>query len=139
MGLHAAGDLGDHEVCVPDAQADLHLVNDAGAVDAEPLLAAARALVDQDPGEDEAARPVLGGLDADRPDVQRDVPFAHRAPTSSRTFRISSWMTPFDARIDGAERSSGPPDALVTRPPASSTRSEPAAMSQAPRLSSQKA
>src|SRR5262249_56970133 len=116
------------------AQRDLHPVDDPRAPDAEPLLAAARPLVDQRPGDEQRVGAVLDGLHADGADVGRRAPVAHRA-ASARTFRISPWTRPLLATMDGAARASGPPAALGTTPPASSTRRPPAARSHAPRLS----
>jgi len=137
---HLAAHLGDHQIRVPHPQPEPHVVDHRGRVGAEPLRVVGRPLVDQRRGDVELVGAGVRNLHADGADVNRPGRrgIAHRGDaTSLRASMISLWMWPFDAVIDGADRSSGPPCTEVTRPPASSIRSAPAATSQAPSRCSQ--
>src|SRR6185503_2926463 len=99
-----------------------HVVDHPRRGGAEPLRVAGRALVDEGGGDVELVIPGLRHLDANRSHVHRPGRrgVAHRGnATSSRAERISACTRPFDAAMDGASRSSGPPETDVTAPPAS--------------------
>ena len=64
-------------------------------------------------------------------------PWTFQEPSRS-TASISPWTRPFEATMSRTGRRQGRPASPVTRPPASSTSSEAAAMSQGRSFSSQK-